>query len=269
MNDFSDKLITLITTLQLHENGLVTITGLCLLAGVHILCGKQSWWRFFEVHGWISFSAGASVAYVFIHVFPEISILQQQLNSTPNHHYNGQFFSQPLYLTALAGLCLPYLLDTLELNYVENQSKHHRRVHYGIFAKKTGLYIFYNAMLAYMIVRRHGEGVLNMKLIVVALSLHFIVINANFIELYETLFIKYTRWFAALGLLVGAIIGATLNLSGYILPYLFALIGGMITYIALKEELPKTRHRAPFHFLSGVALYALLTLAIPYYGNMH
>ena len=269
MNDLPDKLTTLLATLQLAENDLISFIGLSLLAGVHILCGKNSWWRFFEAHGWISFSAGASVAYVFIHIFPELNILQQNLNGITSHHYNGQFFNHPLYLTALAGLCLPYLLDTLEISYAGNESRHHHKIHHSIFVKKTLVYIFYNAMLAYIIIRRPGEGLMNMKLIVVALSMHFIVINANFKDNYNALFIKYIRWFAVLGLISGAILGKTMDLPHYILAYLFALIGGIITYIALKEELPKTNHRAPFHFLSGVVCYALLALAIPYVGHMH
>jgi hypothetical protein len=82
---------------------------------VHILCGKNNWWHFFAAHGWVPFSAGASVAYVYIHVFPDISLLQQQFSGVPGHHYNGQFFNQPLYLTALAGICLPYLLQYADL----------------------------------------------------------------------------------------------------------------------------------------------------------
>ena len=178
---------------------------------MYIFCVVNSWWQFFEAHGWVSFSAGASVAYVFIHVFPDISILQQQFSGIPDHHYNGQFFSQPLYLTALAGICLPYLLDTLELSYKDHDKKCHTQVHQSIFGMRKLLYTFYNMMLAYMIVNRHNEGVLVMKIIVVVLSMHFIVLNASFIEIYHELFKKYIRWFAVLGLVLGGVLAKTIN----------------------------------------------------------
>jgi len=242
---------------------------LLVLASVHILCGKKNWWHFFEAHGWVSFSAGASVAYVFIHVFPDISILQQQFSGIPSHHYNGRFFNQPLYLTALAGICLPYLIDTLELSYIEQDKRFHERVHQGIFGVRKLLYTFYNMMLAYMIVNRHGEGILHMKIIVTVLAMHFIVINANFKEIYNDLFKRYIRWFAILGLIIGGILGKTVAVPNFILAYLFSLLGGIITYTALKEELPKTSHRAPFHFLAGIVCFSLLILSVPYFAQGH
>ena len=251
------------------DTDLISLVGLSLLALVHILCGKDNWWRVFEAHGWVSFSAGASVAYVFIHVFPEISILQQQLSGIPTHEYNGHFFNQPLYITALAGICLPYLLDTLELSYIERDKKCHTHVHQGIFGIRKFLYILYNMMLAYMIVHRHNDGVLTMKIIVMVLSMHFIVINASFKEIYPELFKKYIRWFAILGLVLGGVLARTVKMPDFIVAYLFALIGGIITYTALKQELPKTNHRAPFHFLAGVVSVTLLILSVPYFGQAY
>mgnify|MGYP000217416860 CR=1 FL=1 len=251
------------------DKDLLSLLGVLVLASVHMLCGKKKWWDFFEAHGWISFSAGASVAYVFIHVFPDISILQQQFRGIPSHEYNGRFFSQPLYLTALAGICLPYLIDTLELNYTNNDKKCHKQVHQSIFGVRKLFYTLYNMMLAYMIMNRHGEGVLNMNIIVIVLAMHFIVINANFKEMYNDLFKRYIRWFAVLGLIFGGILGKTVTVPDFIVAYIFSLLGGVITYTALKEELPKTSHRAPFHFLAGVVCFALLIMSAPYYGQTH
>ena len=254
---------------EMLDKDLISIIGLAVLVGVHILCGKSNWWRFFEAHGWISFSAGASVAYLFIHVFPDISILQQQFSGAPSHHYNGLFFSHSLYLTALAGLCLPYLLDTLELSYTEQSKKCHDQVHQSIFGIRKLLYTFYNMMLAYMIVNRHNEGILSMKIIVLILAMHFIVLNANFREIYKELFKKYIRWFAVLGLILGTVLAKVFTVPDFILAYVFALVGGIITYTALKQELPKTNHRAPFHFLAGVVCFSLLILSVPYFGQIH
>lgn len=246
----------------------ISFIGLFVLVCTHILCGKKNWWHFFEAHGWVSFSAGASVAYVFVHVFPDISILQQQFTGIPSHHYNGRFFNQPLYLTALAGICLPYLIDTLELNYSEHNKRCHVQIHQGIFGLRKLLYTLYNMMLAYMIVNRHNEGLLSMKIIVIVLVMHFIVINANFKEIYNALLQRYIRWFAVLGLIFGGILGKIVTIPDFILAYLFSLIGGIITYTALKEELPKTSHRAPFHFLAGVVCFSLLILSVPYFGQV-
>jgi len=248
---------------------LLSIIGLCILTAVHLLCGKQKWWQFFEAHGWVSFSAGASVAYVFIHVFPEISLLQQQHIGNPSLQHSNHFFNQPLYLMAMGGICLPYLLDTLELSYTEQKKKCHKQIHKSIYVIRKLLYVLYNMMVAYMIVNRHNESILSMKIIIIVLSLHFIVLNANFKEIYHDLFTNHIRWFAIIGLILGAILGKTIILPGFILAYVFSLIGGVITYIALKQELPKTNHHSPFHFLAGIVCFSLLILSIPYFSQTH
>lgn len=253
----------------LLDKDVATFVGLSILAAVHFFCGKPKWWQFFEAHGWISFSAGASVAYVFIHVFPEISLLQQQHISVSNQQHYNRFFNQPLYLMAMGGICLPYLLDSLELNYTEQEKKCHKQVHRGIYVIRKLLYVLYNMMVAYMIVNRHNEGILSMKIIIVVLSMHFIVLNANFKEIYHDLFTKHIRWFAISGLILGAVLGKTIYLPGFVLAYVFALIGGIITYISLKQELPKTNHHSPFHFLAGVVCFSLLILSVPYFSQAH
>jgi len=57
----------------------------------------------FEKHGGLSFGAGASVAYVFVHVFPEVGIFQQSMTDHGGRHGSVLFINQPLYLVALGG----------------------------------------------------------------------------------------------------------------------------------------------------------------------
>jgi len=64
------------------QNDILTLCGLALMALAHILWGREKVIHVFERRGWISFSAGASVSYVFIHVLPEIGIFQQQITGS-------------------------------------------------------------------------------------------------------------------------------------------------------------------------------------------
>ncbi len=43
----------------------------------------------------------------------------------------------------------------------------------------------------------------------------------------------------------------------------------MITYVALKSELPQIKHKAPLHFLARAVIYALIVLAIPFFDFSH
>ncbi len=241
------------------------------MATVHIISNRAKLLNAFETHGWVSFGAGASVAYVFIHVFPEIGIFQQQITGHAGHDQPVRFMNQPLYLAALGGLCLVYLFDTIEerssgkgSNSVQ-QHKHNM----PLFSLRCILYILYNIMIAYIITQRPGVGLINITLIALALMLHFMVINVSAHEKYGTLFEKYMRWPAAIGLISGWVLGLMIDLPEIITVTVFSVIGGMITYVALKRELPQTGHRAPFHFLAGAVIYAFIVLAIPYFGMSH
>ncbi len=169
----------------------------------------------------------------------------------------------------LAGICLPYLLDTLELNFHHHKTKHQQPINNSIYLIRKLLYLFYNLMMAYMIVNRYSENMFSIKIIVVVLSMHFIVLNTNFRAIYPELFKKQIRWFAIIGLILGGSFGLITALPEVILAYLFSFIGGTLTYIALKQEPPKTQHRSPFHFLAGIICFLVLILAIPYLGKIH
>ena len=138
-----------------------------------------------------------------------------------------------------------------------------------IFSVNGFLYFLYNIMISYIITQRPGEGFINITLIAIGLMLHFVVFNIRAHEAYGELFDRYIRWPVAGGLVLGWILGVMIDLPDVITVTVFSLIGGMITYIALKSELPETGHKAPFHFLAGAVIYALIILAIPYFGLSH
>jgi len=256
----------------MSNKDLITLAGLAFMAIAHIASSKVKLINILKTHGWISFGAGASIAYVFVHVLPEIGIFQNQITGhTGGHHQPVSFISQPLYLVTLGGLCFVYLLDTIEARfYIETfKARQRHKYHIHLFSTRTFLYLLYNVMIAFIITQRPGEGLINIMLITIALMLHFIVLNASFQETYEELQDRFIRWFATSGLLIGWLLGIMIEVPVSITATIFSLIGGMITYVALKSELPQTKHKAPFHFLAGAFLYACIALAIPFFGLSH
>jgi hypothetical protein len=253
----------------MHDFDLLTLIDIILMSSSHIWSSKVAQFETVKSRGWISFSAGASVAYVFVHVFPEIGIFQQNmLGHTGGHGQAVPFLSQPLYLAALAGLCLSFLLNSIDSRFSEEDSRvlsqHH---HYmKLFWTRAALYGVYNILVAYIVTQRHGEGFLNNLFIAVALIFHFVVINIKFREMYFEFYQKYVSWLAVAGLFLGWILGVAVKLPDAIVSTTFAFIGGMITYVALKSELSETENQAPYYFLAGAFIYSLLILAILFFG---
>ena len=250
------------------EKHLVTLCGLIFLALGHIFIRKVQLHNIARSHKWLSFGAGASVAYVFVHVFPEIGIFQQKLQGYSEHNNHGGFIAHHLYLAALGGVFFLHFIDSLESRMREEEeilSRH--KFFIPILITNLVLYFLYNLMVSYIITHRQGEGILNIILITVGLMLHFVVINLNAIESYDKLYDKYVRWIASAGLLTGWILGVTTHINRVTGMTIFSFIGGIITYIALKNELGHTKSRAPFYFFTGAIIYTLILLAIPYFGH--
>jgi hypothetical protein len=253
------------------DKDLLSLAGLIFISLAHILSKSVNRLNTFKSRGWISFSAGASVAYVYVYIFPEIGVYQQQIAGHAGLHQPASFISQPLYLAALGGLCFLYLLDTLESgvhNTISNTLRRHK-YYMPLFSLRCLLYFLYNIMIAYIITQRPGEGIINITLIAIALMLNVVVINTRAREAYGELFDRYIRWPAAVSLLLGWTLGVTFDLPDRLTVTVFSLIGGMITYVALKSELPQKGHKAPLHFFAGAIIYALVVLAIPFFGLSH
>ena len=249
---------------------LFSLAGLVVMALGHIASSKLNMLDSIKQRGWVSFSAGSSVAYVFTHVFPEIGIFQQQIIGHSGHGEHVNFVYQPLYLVALSGLCLLYLMNTIEADFRHPDShKLQQHKHYmQFFTVKVFFYFLYNVMIAYLITTRPGQGFMNLTLIVAAVTMHFVVFNTTIREVYESLYDIVVRWVASAGLMIGWILGVTTLFPELLIMTVFSFVGGMITYVALKHELPETKHKAPFHFLAGTLLYALIVLAIPFFGRI-
>jgi len=245
---------------------ILTLGGLGLMSLAHIWGYRISRLDTIKTRGWVSFSAGASVAYVFMHVFPEVGLFQQQLFG---HGETASFIKEQLYLAALSGLCFLFLLDSIEQHLInENVDPAKPYRHFlKLFWLRSVLYGLYNLMVAYMITEKPASDLVNLLLIAVALMLHFIVLNTGFIEDYGIYYQKYVRWLAVAGLFLGWILGIFTAQPDEIIATCFAIVGGMITYVALKYELTETENQAPIHFLAGVVLYSLIILTILFFSH--
>ncbi len=56
---------------------LLTLAGLFFMSLAHILSNRFGLLHILKSRGWISFAAGTSVSYVFVHVFPEIEFISK------------------------------------------------------------------------------------------------------------------------------------------------------------------------------------------------
>lgn len=203
----------------------------------------------------LSASSGISVAYVFVHVLPEVGRTNRTVTDS------GMLLShldQYVYLVALVGFITYYGLE----RYVRRTrpTPDGRTTRPGIFWIHVGAFAVYNAIVGVLLFNREAPGVGSLVLFAVAMGLHFVVNDYGLREQYTQAYCGRGRWILSSSVLVGAAIGALVPVSHAVLGMSFAFLSGGIILNVVKEELPTDRDSRFVPFLFGSVGYSVLLL---------
>lgn len=233
---------------------MLTLIGAVALALVHVSAGAVVGLHDRLRGRWISLAGGVSVAYVFIHVLPELSQGQDTIEKlgilTRLEH--------DVFVMALAGLATFYGLEHLAKGDGEKPGVLRR----GVYLLHIGSFAVYNALVGYLLVHRETSGTLNLILFVIALGLHFVVNDAGLVERFSVRYAQRGRWVLVGAILVGWAAGMMTTLSEGAVTLLYAFIAGGIVLNVLKEELPESHASSFGTFALGMGTYTILLLAL-------
>ncbi|GHB10441.1 hypothetical protein GCM10007159_35760 [Modicisalibacter luteus] len=230
---------------------LVLISG---LAAIHLLAGKLRYLNDIPRSSWLSFAGGISVAYVFIHIFPELEEAQRTLGeqgivSFVEHH---------AYLVALAGLSVFYGLERL-VKQDQRTSARQRRPGKGMFWLHIGSFTLYNALIGYLLVYREGESH-ELLFYFLAMAFHFLVNDHGLYQHHRESYLHRGRWVLASAVVIGWLVGLNVQVSEAATSTLFAFLAGGVVLNVLKEELPEERLSRFWPFAVGAVTYSALLL---------
>ena len=227
------------------------------LVGVHLLVGRLRI-RSVPRSIWLSGAGGTSVAYVFVHILPELNHRQQDFAVE-----SIAFLEHHVYLLALVGFSLFYGLERFVKQSGSQPGKDGRESDSssGVFSIHVGSFAAYNAIVGYLLVSRGGEPE-ELAFFVVAMALHFVVNDHSLREHHDESYDGVGRWILASGLLAGVGVGWTTALSEVAVSTLFALLAGGIILNVIKEELPRQRESNFWAFGGGSMGYAAMLLII-------
>ncbi|MEV4641333.1 hypothetical protein AB0J80_28720 [Actinoplanes sp. NPDC049548] len=230
-----------------------------VLSGLHLLAPHIRRLRPIPEAATGSFAGGLAVAYVFLHLLPEIAAgneavgaaLSDVLRPTP-------LIDLGIFLVALAGFTAFFALERLA-----DRSSRSRPASPGVYRLHLGSFMVYNGLITYTMPLRLRTGVLFTVLFTVAMGLHFVLTDRGMEERYGARFGRGGRLALAGALLVGAVIAAAAApTSTLLVALLTALLGGSILLNVFKEEIPSGSHTRFGWFLIGLALYAGLLAAV-------
>lgn len=239
----------------------LTLLAACGLAIVHLFTGKLHFLEGTPRSRWLSAAGGISVAYVFMHLLPELAEGQRVLQKAATGMF--LYLENHAYLLAFLGLVAFY--------GVERAAKVSRRKHIDQQAEDTtGPFVFwlhmasfsvYNLLLGYLLV----DGINTLRglaFFFVAMALHFIVTDFGLSEHHKRMFAVRGRWILALAVLCGWLLGVLFKIPETATSLIAAFLAGGIILNVLKEELPEERQSRFSAFLLGGCGYAILLLAL-------
>lgn len=205
----------------------------------------------------VSFGAGMSAAYVFVHLLPELSEVRHQFVESVEAPL--RFEGMGIYFLALVGFLVFYGLDHLRGRLRESpdpeSSRLSFRLHVGGFAAYAGL-------MSYLLVHSLGETPASTALYTLAIAFHFLSVENALRREHGAAFDHSGRFMLAGMSVLGWAVGMLFAIPPYALALLVAFLSGAIIMNSLIMELPSEKDGRFLPFVAGGVAYGLLLLPL-------
>jgi len=211
----------------------------------------------------LSFGAGVTIAYVFIHLLPELEAARAVLVRTGEDRLLP-FPALRVYLAALIGFMAFYGLEHLAAwtrgpeECEGGQGDGNRRgrwIHVGGF-------LAYVWLAGYLAVRSLEEGATRVILYAAALGLHFLSLDFTLGREYGPWYKRSARYAFVAAPLAGWATGLAAGLTRSLTAAFLGFISGGIIMNAMVSELPKEKEGRLWPFLIGGAFYTALLIIL-------
>ncbi len=246
--------------LSVDQSVLAALPVALVLAALHVAAPHIRHFPFVPERQTASFAGGTAVAYVFLHLLPELAagseevgeLLDDVVRVTP-------LLDLGIFVIALAGFTVFYGLERLAQRF---RTREGGSPPAAVFRLHVGSFVVYNGLVTYTMPLRLRTGLLFGLLFAAAMALHFGVTDRGLEEHYQERFENEGRYVLAAAPVAGWLLGWLLApVSTIVVSVLTAFLGGSILLNVFKEELPADRRSSFPWFLVGLVLYAGLLAA--------
>ncbi len=249
-------------TVTQSQYPVLTFLVILIFAAIHVLGSRIKFAQNAPRRIWLSAAGGVSIAYVFVHILPELAIHQESFgNGGPLGLLDDS--ERHVYFMALLGLVCFYGLD---LAVRTSESRHEtesgvRQVSTPVFWLQLASYAAYNLIIGYLLLDREETGLVNLATYAVAMGLHFVVNDQGLRAQSHPGYDKVGRWVLAAAAIAGWTLALVVEMPPVAISGLFAFLAGSIILNVLKYELPADRHSDFRAFVVGAGAYALVLFA--------
>lgn len=232
-----------------------------VLSLVHINAAKLKFLRRSPRSHWLSIGSGVSVAYIFVHVLPDLGAAQEEFAASTELL---NFIEHHVYVLALVGMLLFYGLErAAQISKKESLSAGEGDVTQpGVFWLHMASFSLYNALIGYLLTHREEPGLVGLGIYTTAMALHFVVNDYSLSDDHKRAYTTKGRWLLSAAVVLGWVVGSQTEISEAITASLFAFLAGGIILNVLKEELPEANENRYWTFAAGALCYSGLLLLL-------
>ncbi|WP_207435616.1 hypothetical protein [Sabulibacter ruber] len=210
---------------------------------------------------WLSGAGGVSVAYVILHLLPELQEGQGHVERAAES--GGLYFlKHHMYLMTLVGLVVFYGIERMAVTSRRGGKGTEDSTPPSVFWIHIGSFALYNALIGYLLHKREEQDAEELLFYWVAMALHFLVNDFGLREHHKERYQAAGRWYLIIALGLGWTLGLLVEFSEAATALLQAFLAGGIVLNVLKEELPEERESRFSAFLVGTAVYAFVLLLL-------
>ena len=229
----------------------VPLLGALALGCIHLAAG----WLHRRAEArprWLSAASGVSVAYVFVHLLPDLSEAEARwLEARPHRPF--QWLEHQVYLMALLGVVVALGLARVTSGHGQRKAR---------FWLQLGSAAVYNLLIGGLAFGL--SGLASLVLAVLAFGAHLLINDYHLHVQYGRLYARTGRCLLAVAPLLGWYLEARWGPPGVVDSALLGLVAGGIILNVINEELPEP-HQGRFSvFLAGTVLYSALLLSLAY-----
>jgi hypothetical protein len=241
----------------------LTFLAALVFAAIHLLGRALAFLRPAPRSVWLSAAGGISIAYVFVHILPELAHHQDVFATHAGRLSLLDTSERDVYFAALVGLATFY---GLELWARSSARRRARRDGVGRPSSRTfwlqlAFYASFNVIIGYLLLDREETGLANLLTYAVAMAMHFVVADQGLREQFYPAYDAIGRWILAAAPILGWAMGVFIDIPPPAISALFAFLAGAIVLNVLKHELPEERRSHFLAFALGTSLYAGILLA--------
>ena len=234
-----------------------------LLAAVFLFGGKLQAHR----HRWrragISAAAGASMAYVFVQLMPELSEAGKVYAEAAAQRA-AWLAETHVYLAALAGFVFFYGLEHMVAwsHLTCRVGDEGPRRSDPVFLLHVGGFAAYAALVGYMMVRGIVENPIPVTMYALAMALHFLSVDHSLRREHGAAYEGLGKYILAAAVVAGWACAMVTTIPGAAIATLLGLVSGGVIMNSTIMELPREKEGRFWAFLVGASGYAAILLLV-------